>query len=146
MQPQNRKISALMNEVKEVMRQAFVESELTEEELADQASVTQPTINRWFSYKLEYFPPLFILGLLPKSITVPICSYFVHRHGLTVVEQEFNLPTDGRVEDNLLNIDQFQGEVIKLMKKDPKKAMAYCDSLIREAMIAKKELEEQQSK
>lgn len=141
MQPKNRQTTAILNDVKTAMRMAFDDSTLTEEDLADGAQVAQPTINRWFSYKLEYFPPIYTLALWPELIVVPLCKFFVKRFGKKIVDEEFNLPTDGRVEDNLLKIDVIQADIIRRMDSNPREALKFVDDLIREAMIAKKELE-----
>ncbi|MFA5313743.1 MAG: hypothetical protein WC375_10600 [Methanomassiliicoccales archaeon] len=82
----NRTMQRTLEELKEVMRSSFMESGKTQEALADEAQTTQPTIHRWFSYDLSFFPPIYILSFLPESITIPICDFFLKRYGKRVVK------------------------------------------------------------
>lgn len=138
----NRTLQNKLNELKEVMRTALMESGCTQEALADEAMTTQPTIQRWFSYDISHFPPLYILALLPASMVIPICNYFLFRFGKRVLDKPKNLMTDGRMEDNILNIDVIIADIISLRDKNPEKAVRACDRLITEVYTLQKEAQQ----
>ncbi len=135
----NRKIQAVLNEVKEVMRSSFAESGITQEALADESQTTQPSINRWYSYDLSHFPPIYHLALIPEAILVPICNYFLKRFNKRVHDIPAALPTDGRMEDEILNIDVIIADIIKLKDANPDKAVRMCDKLMTEVFTLQKE-------
>lgn len=139
----SRKLEAIINESKNVMLEALQESNVTQESLADDCQVTQATISRWFSYKIEFFPPVYVLSLLPESITVPLCKFFLSRFNKLVVDAPKNLTLDGNIDDNLLNIDVFQAEIIKLRGGNPKKTIKMCEEIEREIATIKQEAQKQ---
>lgn len=135
----NRKTEAIVNEVKNQMLESLQESAITQESLADDCQVTQATISRWFSYKIEYFPPLYILSLLPEAIAVPLCKFFLSRFNKIVIDAPKALKLDGDINDNLLAIDVFQAEIIKDKGRNPKKVIAMCEKMERELATIKQE-------
>lgn len=137
----SRKTEAIVNEVKNQMIEAQQESQYTQESLADDCQVTQATISRWFSYKIDYFPPLYILSLLPESITVPLCKHFLSRFDKIVIDAPIGLKIDGNIDDNLLAIDVFQAEIIKLKGQNPKKIISMCEKMEHEIATIKQEAE-----
>ena len=135
----SKKLEASLNEIKNLMIEAQQESGIIQESLADDCQVTQATISRWFSYKIEYFPPIYSLFLLPEQITVPLCKFFLRRFNKTVIDIPESLHLDGNIDDNLLNIDVFQAEIIKLHGSNPKKIITWCEKIEKEIATIKHE-------
>jgi hypothetical protein len=127
---------------KALLNDLIIDASLKQETLAYHGSIKQNTVSQWIDPQSDRHLPAFQLLLLPSEIAVPICSEVLRRFGKIVAENVFDLPTDGHVDDNLLNIDMIQGDIIRKKEKDPKGALKFCDDLIREAQITKKELEE----
>lgn len=119
----------------------LIDAHLKQEVIAHTGGVKQCTVSQWFAPDSDRNLPAFELMLLPKEIVLPICTAAVARFGKKLVENEFDLPTDGSVDDNLLNIDMIQGDLIRKKGKDPRAALRFCEDLIREALIMKRELE-----
>jgi hypothetical protein len=135
----NRKIQAILNEVKEIMRSSFAESGITQEALADESQTTQPSINRWYSYDLSHFPPIYHLALIPEAILVPICNYFLKRFSMRASKMPEGLLIDGHMEDEILAIDVIIADIIKVKDCNPEKAIRMCDRLLTEGIRLQKE-------
>lgn len=112
-----------------------------QEQIAIDGSVKHNTVSQWLNPQNDRHFPAFQLLLQQEGIVLPLCKEFVKRFGFKIVPEEGGLKTDGDVNDQLLNIDVIQAEIIKLKDKNPKAAMKFCEDLILEATIAKKELE-----
>ena len=138
----NRKIQSILDEVKEVLRSSMMESGITQEALADETETTQPTIHRWFAYDTSHFPPLYILALLPESITVPLCNLFLKRFLKRVMDVPENIISDGKMEDEILNIEVFVADIIKVKDTNPEKAVKICDRVMTEVFRLQKEAQE----
>ncbi|MFZ2190016.1 MAG: hypothetical protein WAV48_04510 [Candidatus Magasanikiibacteriota bacterium] len=129
------------DQLKALLNDILIDAHLKQEIIAHQGGVKQCTVSQWFNPESDRNFPAFQLFLQPASLVLPICNSAISRFGKKIVENEFDLPTNGAVDDNLLNIDMIQGDLIRKKEKDPKAALRYCDDLIREAMIMKRELE-----
>jgi hypothetical protein len=115
--------------------------DLKQETMAIDGGVKQNAISQWLNHENGRQFPAYQLLIQQEAIVVPLCKEFVKRFGKKIVDEEFNLPINGRVEDNLLNIDVIQAEIIKLMDNDPKKAAKFCDALELQVKTTRKELE-----
>jgi len=135
----NRATEAKLNELKEVLRAAFLESGITEEALADDVKTTQPTINRWFSYKTEYFPPLWLLSFAPEAIVVPVCEFFLKRFKKSIMQNPLSLHLNGSMDDEIFDSEILLADIIKYKNSHPEKVVRLCDKLIYEAQELKEE-------
>jgi hypothetical protein len=116
-------------DLKDILVRSREESAHSQEDLADMCGTSQPTIQRWFSYTLDHFPPIWALALLPEEVVVPLCKHFLSRFKKTISTLPSDLHTDGSLDDDLLNIDVIQAEIIKRKDKDPRKALEWIDKL-----------------
>jgi|GEM_PF-4831802 len=70
--------------LKDLLIQIREQSQHSQEDLADMCGTSQPTIQRWFSYALDFFPPLWVLSVLPEEFVVPLCHHFLSRFSKTI--------------------------------------------------------------
>lgn len=139
-----RKVEAVLADVKELLRSSVLEDKnLTQEALADMLHTTQPSIHRWISYDLAHFPPIWIMAFLPESVVTPLCNFFLKQHDKRVFDIPGSLRTNGRIDDNILNVDVLIGEIIKLRREKPEKIIRACDRLLTEVMTMQQEAQEQ---
>lgn len=127
-------------ELKDLLVRSREESPHSQEDLADMCGTSQPTIQRWFSYTLDHFPPIWTLALLPEEVVVPLCRHFLSRFNKTISTRISALHTDGSIDDNLLNIDVIQAEIIKRKDKEPRKVLEWIDKLRLELDICEAEI------
>jgi hypothetical protein len=132
--------------VKSILRDMIIDANLKQDVLANYGYVKQNTISQWLDPLSERHFPAFQLLLQPEEIVVPICREAVKRFGKTIGDNVFDLPTNGRTDDNIIKIDEIQGYIIRKRETDPKGALKYCDELIREAQTLKREIELQINK
>lgn len=94
-------------------------TELTQTEIAAHAGIEQNTWSSWLNPFNGKNVPAFIIPLLPSEIATDLVRHLADRIGHALRKKPEGLKTNGSTDDELISIDELQGEFIALRKKDP---------------------------
>jgi len=118
------------NEFKEFLTDRQHEAELSQEAIACALSVKQNTISQYLNSKTDNHLPAFALPLLPKPLALEAMRTLAKDIECIVVPRvQIVGRTDGKLDDELLDIDVIQGDIIKLRNKDMQACLAKLDQL-----------------
>jgi len=102
--------------------EAYQESGMTQEQLADSLRTTQANISRWFSYATDIHLPAFIIPLLPIPIAQSVVRCLAQKVGMHLMP-DFKMvdKVDGRLDDEYADIIVRLGKLYEDFKKHPEK-------------------------
>ncbi len=129
MKMKSERIQRLANDFKQACIEAYHDSPFNQQAVADSCETTQESVSRWFSYTSDQHLPAFLISFLPKEIAVPILKFLANKFEYVLVARKPEMELDGRIEDELLEIDRLQGKIIEIREEDPKKCRKLVDKL-----------------
>lgn len=120
MQFTDRRINQASADFKALCVEALIESNLTQQDLADACATKQSTIAQYFSYNSYHHLPAFLVRFLPKQIALLLLQDLAAAHHCDVLPR---IPIAGRLngtlEDEVVSMIQQLSDITKEAKNKP---------------------------